>query len=66
MKNLWEIIKESYPIILTTVIIYQIILCIFFFSVTNIIILSVMIVLLALGVLFNAYKDSISDFFHKK
>ena len=66
MSNIVQFIKENIKIILSTVLIYQIFLTIFFYSTENLVILAFIIVILAGTIIITNYKDDIISFFKRK
>ena len=65
MSNLFDIIKENIKTILITILVYQLILTIFFFSVENLVLLAIFITIVAGISLFSTYKDDIKSIFKK-
>ncbi|MBE6137721.1 MAG: hypothetical protein E7176_04940 [Erysipelotrichaceae bacterium] len=65
MSNLIQFLKDNFKIIAITILVYQLILTIFFFSTENLIILAALIVIFAGYILFANYKDDIVSFFKK-
>lgn len=65
MSNLIQFFKDNIKIICITIIIYQIILTIFTYSTTNLIILATLIVVFAGFIIINSYKDDIKGFFKR-
>lgn len=66
MSNIVQFIKENIKIILSTILIYQILLTIFFYSTENLVILAFIIVIMAGTVIITNYKDDIVNFFKRK
>ena len=66
MSKLIEYIKENITTIFTTLLIYQLLLTIFCFSTTNLVILAGIIVIVAGAIIISNYKDNIIDFFKRK
>ncbi|MDE7264248.1 MAG: hypothetical protein K2N64_06275 [Anaeroplasmataceae bacterium] len=65
MNNLINYIKENYKVIIGTILIYQLIITIFFFSAQNLVILSAITLIVASYIIIINFKDSITDFFKK-
>jgi hypothetical protein len=65
MNNLITFIKENIKMIGITILIYQILITIFFFSTENLIILATLIVVFSIAFAFATYKDDIINFFKK-
>ena len=65
MGNILNFLKENYKVIMGTILIYQIILTIFSFSIVNLVILAVLIVIIAGTVLIYTYKDTFKNWFNK-
>ena len=65
MGNIFNFLKENYKVIMGTILIYQIILTIFSFSIVNLVILAVLIVIIAGSVLIYTYKDTFKNWFSK-
>lgn len=65
MSNLIQFFKDNIKTICITIIIYQIILTIFTYSTTNLIILATLIVVFAGFIILNSYKDDIKGFFKR-
>lgn len=63
MKKIYTFIKANFMNVFISIIIYQTILTIFFFTTTNLRILAVLIVILAIKIIFFEYKTPIKDFF---
>lgn len=59
MKNFFSKVKSNYPIVITSIILYQIILTIFFFSSVNLHILCWMIVFIAITIIIKDYKPNV-------
>lgn len=66
MSNLIQFFKDNIKTICITIIIYQIILTIFTYSTTNLIILASLIVVFAGFIILNSYKDDIKGFFKRE
>lgn len=66
MSNLIQFFKDNIKTICITIIIYQIILTIFTYSTTNLIILASLIVVFAGFIIINSYKDDIKGFFKRE
>lgn len=66
MSKIVQFIKENIAIIFGTLLVYQFFLTIFCFTTENLVILAGIIVIVAGAVLFQTYKDTISDFFKKR
>ncbi len=65
MSNIIQFIKDNYQVIIGTILIYQIIMTIFFFSTANLVILAALIVIVAGYIVVAHFKDSFMDFFKK-
>ena len=65
MSNILNFLKENYKVIMGTILIYQIILTIFSFTIVNLVILAVLIVVIAGTVLIYTYKDTFKNWFSK-
>ena len=65
MSTIWNFLKENIKIIMGTILIYQVILTIFSFSIVNLVILAVEIVIIAGSALILTYKDTFKDWFNK-
>lgn len=65
MSSLIDFIKTNYQIIIGTILVYQTLMTIFFFSIVNLVILAVIIVLVGGYFLIMNFKDSFMDFFKK-
>ena len=65
MGNILNFLKENYKVIMGTILVYQIILTIFSFSIVNLVILAVLIVVIAGTVLIYTYKDTFKNWFTK-
>ena len=65
MSNIFNFLKENYKVIMGTILIYQIILTIFSFSIVNLVILAVLIVIIAGTVLIYTYKETFKNWFSK-
>lgn len=65
MSKIVQFIKENIAIIFGTLLVYQFFLTIFCFTTENLVILAGIIVIVAGAVLFQTYKDTISDFLKK-
>lgn len=65
MSNFIQFIKDYFKVICSTILIYQLILTIFFFSTENLVILAFIIVVFAGYVIIANYKDDIVGFFKK-
>ena len=65
MSSLITFIKENIKMIAITILIYQLLLTIFFFSYENLIILAGLIVIFSLITVITTYKDDILGFFKK-
>lgn len=65
MSTLIQFIKDNFKTIAITILIYQVILTILFFSTENLIILASIIVIFALYILITNFKDDIVGFFKK-
>ncbi len=65
MSNLIQFIKDNYQVIIGTILVYQLIMTIFFFSTANLVILAAIIVLVAGYIIVIHFKDSFMDFFKK-
>lgn len=66
MKEIWKQFKQRYKSIIITIIIYQVFLTIFFYSVANLRILGFLIVVLAIAVLVETYIEPIKNKFKIK
>lgn len=65
MTNLIAFIKENIKMIGITILIYQFIITIFFFSTENLVILATLIVIFSIAFVITTYKDDIKGFFKK-
>ncbi|HIT44068.1 TPA: hypothetical protein IAA91_04455 [Candidatus Avacholeplasma faecigallinarum] len=65
MSNLIQFLKDNFKIICSTILVYQVILTIFFYSTENLVILAVVIVVFASYAIITTYKDDIINFFKK-
>ena len=65
MSNLINYIKENYKIIIGTILIYQLLMTIFFFSPENLVILAAISLIVAGYIIVLNFKDSFTDFFKK-
>lgn len=65
MSNLMNYIKENYKIIIGTILVYQLIITIFFFSAQNLVILAAVSIIVAGYIIVLNFKDAIMDFFKK-
>ena len=65
MNKLLDFLKTNSKMIGITILIYQVLITIFFFSSENLIILATLIVIFSAIILFTTYKDDITDFFKK-
>lgn len=65
MSTILAFLKENYKVIMGTILVYQTILTIFSFSIVNLVILAVLIVIVAGSVLIYSYKDTLSSWFKK-
>ncbi|MDE5714687.1 MAG: hypothetical protein K2I42_00985 [Anaeroplasmataceae bacterium] len=65
MSNLFNFIKENIKTIIGTILIYQLLLTIFSFSTTNLVILAAITLVVCGYTLFYTFKDNITDFFKK-
>ena len=63
MSTIWNYLKENFKTIMGTILVYQVILTIFSFSIVNLVILAVEIVIIAGSVLIFTYKDTFKDWF---
>ena len=63
MSNIFNFLKDNYKVILGTILIYQIILTIFSFSIVNLVILACLIVFIAGFLLIFTYKDTVIGWF---
>ena len=63
MSNILNFFKENYKVIMGTILVYQTILTIFSFSIVNLVILAVQIVIIAGTVLIYTYKDTFKNWF---
>lgn len=62
MRQVFDFIKENLPVILPTIFIYQVFLSIFFYSVNNFRILSLMTFLCAIYIIIDKYKSKWKKF----
>ncbi|MCM1197212.1 MAG: hypothetical protein NC310_09130 [Roseburia sp.] len=65
MSNLINYIKDNYKIIIGTILIYQLIITIFFFSAQNLVILAAISLIVAGYIIVLNFKDVVIDFFKK-
>ena len=65
MSTILAFLKENYKVIMGTILVYQTILTIFSFSIVNLVILAVFLVIVAGSVLIYSYKDTLSSWFKK-
>lgn len=65
MSNLIQFLKEHYQVIIGTILVYQALMTIFFFSTANLVILAGLIVISAAYFLIVNFKDRFFDFFKK-
>ncbi|MDE6414249.1 MAG: hypothetical protein K2K48_02435 [Anaeroplasmataceae bacterium] len=65
MSNLLNYIKENYKIIIGTILVYQLIITIFFFSAQNLVILAAISIIVAGYIIVLNFKDALLDFFKK-
>ena len=65
MSTILAFLKENYKVIMGTILVYQTILTIFSFSIVNLVILAVLIVIVAGSVLIYSYKDTLAGWFKK-
>lgn len=65
MSNLIDFIKDNYKTIIGTILIYQLLLTIFFFSTENLVLLALIAVIVAGSIIFSSFKDTFIDFFKK-
>lgn len=65
MNNLINFLKENYKVIIGTILIYQVILTIFFFSIENLILLSIFVLVVASYIIIMNFKDDFLNFFKK-
>ncbi len=65
MKDFFKNIKKHYPIVLTSIVIYQIALTIFFYSSSNLHILCWMIVFISLTIVVKDHKSTAKNFLKK-
>ena len=63
MSTILHFLKENYKVIMGTILIYQIILTIFSFSIVNLVILACLIVFIAGFLLIYTYKDTVIGWF---
>lgn len=63
MSTILNFLKENYKVIMGTILIYQIILTIFSFSIVNLVILACLIVFIAGFLLIYTYKDTVIGWF---
>ncbi|MDE6241687.1 MAG: hypothetical protein K2M08_04605 [Anaeroplasmataceae bacterium] len=65
MSNLINYIKENYKVIIGTILVYQLIITIFFFSAQNLVILAAISIIVAGYIIVLNFKDAFLDFFKK-
>lgn len=63
MGNLFQLLKDNIKVIFTTLLIYQLILTIFFYSEINLIILAVITVIVAGYIIISHYRNDITSLF---